>query len=144
VKNRELQTNLALKNAAGVLPDDLVVEQIQSLRAAAVQLTEAAKPTSCEIQVDRAVQVLMAPGQFWQMAPHATRLRFQNLIFPEGVDLTQKMTFGTKKMRLLEPASRLVGPHSSALVGQADERWNQLIEDLRAFNAEFGEARAPD
>lgn len=136
-QNRELQRGLALKSASGVIPDDLAQEQITTLREEEAglreQIVKGVEIVSGAAKFAR--KVLQFPGAFWLEAKPSDRLRFQQFIFPEGAQFNKKLVFGTKKIRLLEPARRLVLPDIFGLVDPSTELLNDFVVDLADFRS---------
>lgn len=138
-KVRALQQSLALKNASGVIPDEVAGEQIRRLMDEEAQLV-ASVPTatqSTEELLQFAQRALMTPGEFWRTSPHSIRLRFQHFLLPGGATFSRKLRFGTKKIRLLEPAKRLLEPLKFGMEHQTEAGLNQLITDLSEYSTAF-------
>lgn len=136
---RDLQKQLALKNAAGIIPDDLAQEQIADLRSKELdcQLTLRTPIQSIDGVISSAQEMLEHPDHYWTSLSDSNRLRFQRIIFPEGVTVSPKLRFGTKKMRLLKPAKMLAMPHLFGLEPLSERDLNQLIADFQLLHEQL-------
>lgn len=137
-KVRETQRGLVLKTAAGVIPDDLARVELARLRKEEAELQDSLETSErFEIELSAfAEDLLTNPSGTWRKTSGSNRSRFQKWLLPEGATVNSKLKFGTKKIRLLEPARRLVQPDLSGLEPHTDNLWNQLYLDLADLRRE--------
>lgn len=132
---KELQKALALKAAAGLLPDDIVREQIDDLRRQSAglerQVSDAANPQAdVPDLLAFAWRFVQSPGEFWERSGLPTKKRLQSFLLPEGSVYTRSENFGTPHLRLLKPISGLRGDASLAW-WTSDSNLETLVADLR-------------
>lgn len=149
-KTHMLQQALALKNAEGIVPDDVAKKQIGSLESKRLlleaELGDAAEqePT-VEVVVNFANRFLNNLGQTWREVDLITKKGLQKLLFGHGIYFgregqlrTAQEDLSTGLLALFPaPLSRLVGheattpnPVASGKLGMAPEEALALLLDL--------------
>jgi site-specific DNA recombinase len=78
--------------------------------------------------------ILDLPRQWFDL-PAELRPRFQRLVFPEGIPYDRKTGFGTAKLGLIYELNRQSAAQKSYMVLLLGISWNQLLEELRLFEA---------
>lgn len=77
--------------------------------------------------------------QWFDLAP-PLQSKFQKLIFPEGIPYKRNEGFGTAKLGYIYELNQHFAGDKSQLVDFVRTSWNQIIQELRAWQALQGEA----
>lgn len=64
-----------------------------------------------------------------------SQLRFQKMVFPEGISYTRNDGFGTARLGLIYELNSTFGIEKSPLVDYALTHWNQIITELKQWQA---------
>jgi hypothetical protein len=62
-----------------------------------------------------------------------SQLRFQKMVFPEGISYTRNKGFGTPRLGLIYELNRTFGTNKSPLVDRTFNSWNQIMAELREW-----------
>lgn len=105
--SEELRDSLALKAAAGMVPDDTERRQFESLdrKKAALELQrrewEQGQANGTAL-IEASLRLLSALPQIWRSASLLTQEKLQSFLFPNGVVVTKDCSFRKTDYRLLE------------------------------------------
>ncbi len=111
-KLSDLQRAIVLKNASGVIPDDLAKQEIETLRYRLADLKgkmmRNENPSELSAQAaEFAKRWLTEPGGFWLHADTEGKQKFQSLVLPTGIQYLKSDGFGTQQIKLLERVKEL-------------------------------------
>ncbi len=129
-----LQDGVALKNAAGVIPDDLAKRQIDRLNKeiafAYANIPLASQETSVESLVEFAKAFFFDLEQAWQDFSLKTKKDLLRFMFPEGILFHPERGFRTPENSLSEQVKRVVSGAELHLVDPGFEFWKTLHQWL--------------
>jgi len=69
--------------------------------------------------------------QWWDLS--ASQIRFQKMVFPEGISYIRGKGFGTARLGLIYELNRTCGTQKSRLVVRMLNGWNQIMAELREW-----------
>jgi hypothetical protein len=88
-----------------------------------------------EATLNYAINFITNLGRLWFDLQPALRLRFQQLVFPEGLPYTRKNGFGTTKLGLIFEVFEQSEAQKSTGVHHTEFVWNRIVEHLREWEA---------
>jgi site-specific DNA recombinase len=141
---RELREAIIMKNAKGVVPDDLAQEQIESITRQIVEEENSSEPMSdresdVEKLVAFAAQFLLGMGNFWSDASLQNKKRLQQFLYPNGLTYVRDEGFRTDDYPVLEEIKGFLRVGKSDLVDHPDAISNHSIAFLLNLWSQFGE-----
>jgi site-specific DNA recombinase len=134
---QSLRDAVVLKNAKGVIPDDLAMRQIQQLTEelaqAMSQKREVSKGNISEL-VDFAQEFFFKLHATWDGFTLRTKKDLLRFMFPEGVLFDPERGFRTSDNSLIELVRRTVSGELSSMVDPSAEFSNSLHEWIRTLH----------
>ncbi len=145
---KKLRGNVIIKNASGVIPDDLAKEQIEKISneiaEATVEEADTRPETSVVELVSFAERFLSDLQQTWQHLALETKKNLLRFMFPDGIVYVPENGFRTQPIGLPEPMKFALAGDMSGLVDPRNEISNSLhrwMSDLQAIAS--GKLEAP-
>jgi DNA invertase Pin-like site-specific DNA recombinase len=129
---KELQTALALKCAAGIIPDQIAKEQSEKLEREMAELrTELSRITAVvpnpALLVDFAEAFFEHLPELWNDAPMRLKKQLQRFFFPDGLIAISPNDFRTPGNSVLEVISQVLGNGFACLAESAPESTNTAL-----------------
>lgn len=126
----KIQAALAVKNACGVIPDDVARREIDKI-AVEIARTRAEmnklrqkSDRDLEAQLMQSASSLRNLGNWWTAASPDEKRRLQTFLFPKGVELTKIRGFRTLGNDLLERLKEVILTRATTVVDQRNEITN--------------------
>lgn len=127
---KKLRDNVIIKNASGVIPDELAKEQIERISSeiadATVEGTETRPATSVVELVSFAERFLSDLRQTWHHLTLETKKNLLRFMYPDGILYVPESGFRTQAIGLPEPIKLALAGDMSGLVDPRNEISNSL------------------
>ena len=81
-----------------------------------------------------ALQFIADLGQQWFELAGPVRLKFQKLLFPDGILYDRETGFGTARLGCIFSLYERWGGSNAHLVRLMDVSWNQIMDELQEFD----------
>lgn len=148
VELKKLRDNVIIKNASGVIPDDLAKEQIErisdEIAEATVEATETRPATSVVELVSFAERFLSDLRHTWHQLTLETKKNLLRFMYPDGILYVPGDGFRTQPIGLPEPMKLAFAGDMSSLVDPRNEISNSLHKWLKELKIiAKGELEAP-
>lgn len=128
---QKLRSSIVLKNASGVIPDDVAKSEIDRLTGEIERLQQSVQAEPCSGDVTSIVgfaeNFLTGLSSHWHYLKLQTKKNFLKLLFPQGVLFSPNDGFRTQDIVLLEQIKRVLSGDMSQLVHRPDEFSNLLL-----------------
>jgi site-specific DNA recombinase len=138
-----LQGAIAMKNAAGILPDSVAKTQIDELANQVIALKS--ERSTCQFPEDRWSEVLAFAKAFlddlagwWRGRSLTSKKKLQAFLYPNGLVYTKIGSFRTADYPLLEEIKTALCGGQFTLVDLTPESTNQLCAWLTQLHEAFG------
>lgn len=137
-----VQKALAMKNATGVIPDDLARTQILELGRQIEQLSQGFHEASPQLDIDQALafarDFLDGLGGCWKAMSVKNKKSLQEFMYPEGLLYAPQSGFRTSDYPLLEQVKQELSGVVSSVVAPNSSNPNSTADWILSLEAHFG------
>lgn len=145
---QKLRSAIAVKNANGIVPDDVAKAELQRLGEEILALRQQleARETSntpSKTLVEFAAAFLESLGDSWSLMTLKPKKDLLRFMFPNGVSYDPERGFGTLEFPLLKQATERIQAGLLTVVDPRDEFWNSVTKWLVQLSERFAHEPSP-